>query len=171
MNVELCTSTNVIKYLFDYIFKGVDKISTTLVDKNGNVAHDEIQEYVDNYYICAYESVWNLLKYPQHERYPAVERLPVHDLGEHWVSYSREDSDNEFLGKLKKAQTHDPLQGYFDTNALEYEYRNKIQELYPKRGYLYKKDGSKKPLAKGIIYLHTTYLFLPVFIIHFHAYL
>lgn len=154
LNVEICTTDSVIKYLFDYLFKGVDKIATKVIDNNGEEFVDEIKDFVDNYYFCAYESAWNLLEFPRDGRFPGVERLPVHDDGERFVSYSRKDSDQTFIERLKENKQKDPLQSYFDTNKLEYEYRDKIEELYDKKKYLYKKDGTRKPLAKGTLCLY-----------------
>jgi hypothetical protein len=104
INVEWCNKTNLIKYLFKYITKGLDRaravIETCVSDVTGaNLqfevgssslgaqpldSHrqpedvDEVREYIDCCYLSSHEATWRLFEFDIHYRTPAVERLAVH---------------------------------------------------------------------------------------------
>lgn len=63
MNLDWCNQVGSIKYLFKYINKGPDRITTSIVhptqkkkQRIQNNDHDEIGEYYNCRYICACES-------------------------------------------------------------------------------------------------------------------
>ncbi|XP_020102630.1 uncharacterized protein LOC109720149 [Ananas comosus] len=87
INIEWCSKTRLIKYLFKYINKGPDRTraviednyspgGTDSVDQYKQV--DEIKQYLDCRYLSTYESVWRLFQFDIHSREPTVERLTVH---------------------------------------------------------------------------------------------
>ena len=63
-----------IKYLFKYVSKGLDKCRALLQ----NDTDDEIQAYLNCGFICPYEAIWRIFQFPIHSRYPLVERLKIH---------------------------------------------------------------------------------------------
>ena len=76
-----------IKYLFKYISKGVDRVRFTLqrseIDcatssSTTSNAVNEIKEFLDGRYICPHEASWRILNFPIHERHPTVQVLAVH---------------------------------------------------------------------------------------------
>lgn len=87
INVEWCNKSRLIKYLFKYINKGLDR-SSFITENNINHASssseqrykqvDEIKQYLDCRYLSAYEAVWRLFDFDIHFRQPSVERLTVH---------------------------------------------------------------------------------------------
>ncbi|XP_061993578.1 uncharacterized protein LOC133711477 [Rosa rugosa] len=74
INVESCSHSMLIKYLFKYINKGPDRARVVLQDN----MNDEIKTYLNCRYLSPPEAVWRLFEYPIHSRHPAVQRLPVH---------------------------------------------------------------------------------------------
>ena len=92
LNVEWCNKTHVIKYLFKYVTKGPDFSKTLFerIQKGGDANDegvDEIQEYRECRFICAYDSFWRSYGYELHSKMPSVERLTVHLLNEHIVRF------------------------------------------------------------------------------------
>nr|KAJ0207329.1 hypothetical protein LSAT_V11C500281760 [Lactuca sativa] len=80
MNLEWCNQLGSIKYLFKYINKGPDRITTSFYDaKNNKKQHkenndrDEIVEYYNCRYISACEACPRLFRYDIHYRTPPVE--------------------------------------------------------------------------------------------------
>ena len=87
INVEWCNKSKMIKYLFKYINKGVDRTRAIIADnvvldgQTGETRHkqvDEIKMYLDCRYLSAYEAVWRIFQFDIHFREPTVERLVVH---------------------------------------------------------------------------------------------
>lgn len=75
INVEYCNSVKSIKYICKYVNKGSD---TAMFRFAGNETYDEIEQYQLGRYICSNESVWRILGFPIHERFPSVMHLSVH---------------------------------------------------------------------------------------------
>ncbi|KAH1099393.1 hypothetical protein GYH30_034850 [Glycine max] len=83
LNVEWWNQSTSIKYLFKYINKGSNRITTAIVndqnqDGTHNQVHDEIKHYLDCRYVSAPEACWKIFAFPMHWRAPAVERLYFH---------------------------------------------------------------------------------------------
>ena len=74
INVEICSTSMAVKYLYKYMNKGSDRISTTF---EGAVV-DEIQNHLDSRYITPPEACWRIFGFGLHENSHAVERLPIH---------------------------------------------------------------------------------------------
>ncbi|XP_016178806.1 uncharacterized protein LOC107621286 [Arachis ipaensis] len=82
INLEFCNKSNVIKYLFKYINKGPDRVIATVgethyVGESSQVV-DEIKQYYDCRYLSPSESMWRILAYDIHHRWPSVQRLTFH---------------------------------------------------------------------------------------------
>ena len=100
INVEACNQSYLIKYLFKYCHKGADAArlsvaphSSGTIDTGAESSSgvDEIAEYIKSRYLSWCESVWRLLGFEIHEKFPAVERLQVHLPGMNIVAVSEED--------------------------------------------------------------------------------
>ncbi|XP_022019662.1 uncharacterized protein LOC110919709 [Helianthus annuus] len=86
INVEWCNQSGSIKYLFKYINKGPDRVTTSVFqssstnnDTQQNVAVDEIKAYLDCRYISACEAAWRIFMYNIHYRYLVVESIVYND--------------------------------------------------------------------------------------------
>jgi hypothetical protein len=99
INIEWCNKSIFIKYLFKYVTKGPDcskaylkKITNgedTPLDEETNTKN-EVKEYLDARYICAFDSCWRVFGFEIHLHYPSVERMPIHLPNENYITYSAE---------------------------------------------------------------------------------
>ncbi|KAI3783003.1 hypothetical protein L2E82_13065 [Cichorium intybus] len=87
INVEYCGWNMLIKYLFKYISKGVERVSfgihnsqsdSAASSTGNNIPIDEIKNFVDGRFICPHESAWRLFNFNIHVRFPPVQVLAVH---------------------------------------------------------------------------------------------
>lgn len=78
INVEYCNSVKSIKYILKYVNKATDgdKGAFNLQSNERNI--DEINDFQCGRYISTNEAVCRILRFPIHERYPAVMHLHVH---------------------------------------------------------------------------------------------
>ena len=58
INIEVCASVSTIKYIYKYIYKGVDYMTLKLTNK-----YNKIIQYLNSYYISLYQIIWNLFKF------------------------------------------------------------------------------------------------------------
>ncbi|XP_072065070.1 uncharacterized protein [Arachis hypogaea] len=96
INVEHMCQTSVIKYLFKYVYKGNDRVTTSFYQSaedsmSGRVV-DEIKNYYDCRYISSYEAALRLFGYDIQIKDPTVIRLPFHLPEDHPVIFR--DHDN-----------------------------------------------------------------------------
>ncbi|XP_022003860.1 uncharacterized protein LOC110901335 [Helianthus annuus] len=86
-NVEYCGWSMLIKYLFKYISKGVDRIRFTITkapssssetERPSSSSIDEVKNFVDGRFVCPHEAVWRIFEFPIHSRNPSVLVLVVH---------------------------------------------------------------------------------------------
>lgn len=82
INVEWCNKHKSIKYLFKYINKGPDKITTTIGEERGrennDKSKDEIYKFITYRYISPCEAVWRTMSFDIHYRFLTVQRLNFH---------------------------------------------------------------------------------------------
>ncbi|XP_071693584.1 uncharacterized protein [Rutidosis leptorrhynchoides] len=87
INVEFWGWTMLIKYLFNYISKGTDRVVAQIGKDCANspspstsstLVVDEIKNFIDARFICPFEACWRIFNYPIHNREPAVLTLAVH---------------------------------------------------------------------------------------------
>ncbi|PRQ28775.1 putative DNA helicase Pif1, helitron helicase-like domain-containing protein [Rosa chinensis] len=112
INVESCSQSMLIKYLFKYINKGPDRARLLLHDD----LNDEITSYLNCRYLTPHESVWRLFEYSIHSRHPAVQHLHIHMPLEQNIVF------NEFQyvqSIIKEKSTEDTtLTGWFKANSI-----------------------------------------------------
>ncbi|XP_071699577.1 uncharacterized protein [Rutidosis leptorrhynchoides] len=95
LNVEWCNKVASISYLFKYINKGNDRITTQLYDQET----DEIKEYYDCRYVSSCEAIWRILKFDIHHHCPTVIRLPFHLDGQHQIIFDEDEVIEDVLEK------------------------------------------------------------------------
>nr|KAJ0190905.1 hypothetical protein LSAT_V11C800428220 [Lactuca sativa] len=84
INFEYCGWNMLIKYLFRYIPKGVDRVHYTITisypttDKNNHRHLNEIQNFLDGRFIWSHEAAWIIFDFVIHDRNPVVQVLTVH---------------------------------------------------------------------------------------------
>nr|XP_043619865.1 uncharacterized protein LOC122591678 [Erigeron canadensis] len=94
MNVEWCNQSGSIKYLFKYINKGPDRVTTAIYETSQQKDKDctekivdEVKNYLDCRYVSACEAAWRIHGYDIHYRWPPVEILPFHDKDKQTIVY------------------------------------------------------------------------------------
>ena len=73
INVEVCSSLKVIKYLLWYPFKGDTRVIGSV-----RTVEDEIRQYEDMRTVGATEAFWRMYNFDPHTRFPSVMSLDIH---------------------------------------------------------------------------------------------
>ena len=105
INMEWCNQSTPIKYLFKYIHKGYDRITTRIVPSNQQTTIakqplDEIKQYLDCRYISPSEACWRIFSFSIHGQKPAVERMFFHMVGDEAIFFT---DHSRMENVLKKA--------------------------------------------------------------------
>ncbi|KAK9075082.1 hypothetical protein SSX86_003401 [Deinandra increscens subsp. villosa] len=170
INVEYCGWSMLIKYLFKYISKGADRIRFTITrnppQHNNNQpsqsnAIDEIKNFQDGRFICAYEASWRILNFPIHERNPAVQVLAVHL--ENLQSLTFKDSDRlEYVANnpfIRKTTLTEWLQkNRYDPSGRHLRYVDYLKEFRwdaSARAWI-RRAYHKTPTIGRLTYVHPT---------------
>ena len=125
LNVEVVTSVQCVKYLYKYITKGSDRVIIQLANgEKKDISNDEVERFVNARYISASQAYWRLYEFRISERYPPVEKLPLHLENEQTVYFQPEQA-SEIASKPPPITK---LTAYFDLNKESSEARN---ILYP----------------------------------------
>ncbi|XP_076882159.1 uncharacterized protein LOC143530529 [Bidens hawaiensis] len=112
INVEYCGWSMLIKYLFKYISKGVDRVRYTITSTQRPTDNsqqqlsrlNEIQNFLDGRFICPHEASWRIFNFRIQEINPAVQSLAVHLENMQNVTFRDNDllhnvSSNTFNGR------------------------------------------------------------------------
>jgi hypothetical protein len=91
INLEVVCSVRSVKYLYKYLTKGNDRVMVTL--PNGEEAFDEIETFANARYVSASEAVWRLLEFPILNKYPAVDKLPLHLQDEQEILFDPQNAE------------------------------------------------------------------------------
>ncbi|XP_072073799.1 uncharacterized protein [Arachis hypogaea] len=101
INMEYTCQISSIKYLFKYVHKGNDRVTTTLYNagdpSEATQVVDEIMNYYDYRYISVCEAVWRLFGYEIQEKEPFVIRLPFYLEDEQPVVYGETSNVNDIV--------------------------------------------------------------------------
>ena len=73
INVESVFSLKSIKYIYKYVYKGLDRATLEITTE-----HNEVSLYLDARFITASEGCWRLFEFSMHKQKPAVEQLQIH---------------------------------------------------------------------------------------------
>ncbi|TKR61952.1 hypothetical protein L596_025979 [Steinernema carpocapsae] len=156
VNVEVCTGIKCVKYLFKYVYKGMDKASLFICEtgaveneqQNPDVLnHDEVQNYADARYVGPAEACWRLLGYPMQETSHNVERLAIHLEGEQNIMFDEEEDPQVTLDRARLARS--TLTAWFELNQNDPSARGYLYKDIPKHFVWIKKDKKWSPRQKG----------------------
>ncbi|XP_058751125.1 uncharacterized protein LOC131624171 [Vicia villosa] len=150
INMEWCNQSTSVKYLFKYINKGYDRITTAIVmNEDGYVAQhdvvDEIKQYIDCRYVSPSEAAWRIYAFPIHGRKPAVERLHFHAEGQNSVFYTDVSPITTVLDK--PSVTESMYTSWFEANKKYDEARQLTYNNFVSKFVYVKKEW--KPRLKG----------------------
>ena len=144
INVECCASIKSVKYIHKYIYKGHDCAIMLFSDIH---VTDEVKIHLDFRYISAPEGVWRLLAFKMHAEVPNVYRLQLHLEGEHSVTFSEENTEEEMQLRVENASS--TLIAYFNECAQNENARQYLYQEFPQYFVWDKKQKSWKPRQKG----------------------
>ncbi|KAM0010388.1 putative DNA helicase [Helianthus debilis subsp. tardiflorus] len=168
INVEYCGWSMLIKYLFKYISKGVDRIhykiksspaGTEVVQNTEYSRLDEIQNFLDGRFICPHEASWRIFNFDIHDRNPAVQVLAVHLENMQNVSFRDKDvldniANNEFIKRT--TLTEWLSNNVWDVSGRHLRYFDYLNEyrwdLASKRWI--RRTTTKVPSIGRLIYIH-----------------
>ena len=115
INVEKIADIRAVKYIYKYIYKGLDKSSVRcVVTENGQekeLIYDEAGNYLDARYLSSVEACWRIFKFPLQGKSHSVVRLPVH-LEDEQMIYFNEDDEEEAI--IEKRDKKSKLLAYFE---------------------------------------------------------
>lgn len=147
INVEYCGWNMMIKYLFKYVSKGMERVRF-VVQKNVSVGQcttssqhivvDEIRNFVDGRYLCPHEAAWRIFDFLIHEREPSVTILPVH-LPDKQTVYFKENTRIHDVVQ-HPAFGYSLLLGWFENNKWESLGTNLTYIAFPTK-YWWDKDA------------------------------
>ncbi|GBM33027.1 hypothetical protein AVEN_263514-1 [Araneus ventricosus] len=60
INVEVCASEKIVKYLYKYVYEGHDEASVGFQTNDGLINNDEFLTFLDGRYVSAPEEMWRL---------------------------------------------------------------------------------------------------------------
>ncbi|PNY08839.1 ATP-dependent DNA helicase PIF1 [Trifolium pratense] len=104
VNIEFCNKSNCIKYLFKYITKGVDRVTTAL-EVDGEQIVDEIKQFYDCRYLSPSESIWRTFGFDIHCRWPGVTRCTFHLLNQQRITFNDNSNLASVLVRNKEKKT------------------------------------------------------------------
>ena len=91
-NVEICSSTTCIAYLYKYVFKGPPRTSVH-THQHGSLVDNEIDDFITGRYLSASEAHWHFCGYRMYSVYPTVKPVSTHMPGEETVIIDEETGD------------------------------------------------------------------------------
>ncbi|XP_042027246.1 uncharacterized protein LOC121774434 [Salvia splendens] len=102
VNVEWCNQSQSIKYLFKYINKGYDRVTTSFFQSGADGAErciDEVSLYYDCRYISSCEAAWRIFGFEIQYKDPPVERLSFHLPDQQHVIFDEADDLDTILNR------------------------------------------------------------------------
>lgn len=142
MNVEWCNQSRSIKYLFKYVNKGNDRVTTefykSTIKEDGTESVDEISMYYDCRYVSACEATWRLFGFDVQFRNPAVERLSFHLPDCQSIVFDDDDSVDSVLKRQTIGQSM--FTAWFDANKKYADARVLTYIEMPKK-FVWKKNS------------------------------
>ncbi|GBN05470.1 hypothetical protein AVEN_240461-1 [Araneus ventricosus] len=68
INVEVCASVKIVKYLYKYVYEGHDAASVGLQTNDGLLNNDGFLTFLDGRYVSAPEAMWRLNEFSLSEK-------------------------------------------------------------------------------------------------------
>ncbi|XP_026428485.1 uncharacterized protein LOC113324378 [Papaver somniferum] len=127
INVEICSSVDNVKYLYKYVYKGLDYVSFGVQPED----HDEITRYKNARWVCAQDAMRKIFSFPLYKVYPSVVRLQIHLPNQQSVRYYDYQMLDEILSDERNLRT--TLTEFFVTNACDPRAREFLYREFPER--------------------------------------
>ncbi|XP_026436770.1 uncharacterized protein LOC113334784 isoform X2 [Papaver somniferum] len=127
INVDICSSVKSVKYLYKYVWKGVDCVCMEVSSEKG--IEDEIKQYVDARWICPQEALWRIYKYQMNKICPPVVSLQIHLKDHQKILLPEGRTVRAVLQRERASRTK--LTEYFKKNAEDEFARTLLYKEFP----------------------------------------
>ncbi|KAG7990160.1 hypothetical protein I3843_02G011400 [Carya illinoinensis] len=117
INVEICFTIKVVKYLYKYVYKGHDRVAFNLVSEQTNQQIDEIQQFQSVRWIASPEAMWRIYGFIVNEMYPSVYSLHLHLEDKHQVTFRANEDLINVLNSDRSAKSM--LTEFFALNQVD----------------------------------------------------
>ncbi|XP_071902766.1 uncharacterized protein [Coffea arabica] len=128
LNVEICSTIKLVKYLYKYVYKGHDHMSFYIHSENTFEDVDEILDFQSGRWVAAVEAFWWIFRFTLNEITPSVYALQVHLPGEQMVSFHRRTNLVDLVADVD----------FSKTMLTEFFYMNQTNKDAQKLNLLYK---------------------------------
>ncbi|KAK4404331.1 hypothetical protein Sango_0801700, partial [Sesamum angolense] len=137
INVEKCASPKLMKYMYKYMCKGIDRAIIVIennIESPQNNDHrykhvDEIKQYLDCCYVSTIESCWRIYEFELQKHSPAIERLQYYLPNQQFVVFREEDHLYNIVNRERIHNTM--LTKWFDANKKYMEARSLLYVEFP----------------------------------------
>ena len=137
INVESCASVKSVKYLFKYVYKGLN--CANVVIKENALDHDEIKTFMDSRYVSAPEAAWRLFGFNMLAQSHIIIRFLVHLPNEQNVYFN----EHNILQKMQEyAEKDTKLTAWFKRNQEDEKARTVLYSDFPKH-YVFEEKHRK----------------------------
>ncbi|KAH9618152.1 hypothetical protein KSS87_022808 [Heliosperma pusillum] len=115
LNVEICSTIKVVKYMYKYVYKGHDRVSFALTDSSSQSSFDEITAYQSARWISPPEAAWRIYGFHLNEIHPNVVPLQLHLPNMQTVSFRPWENLGSVLDDDARKRTM--LTAFFEQNV------------------------------------------------------
>ncbi|XP_027171825.1 uncharacterized protein LOC113771446 [Coffea eugenioides] len=105
INVEICSTLKLVKYLYKYVFKGHDQVSFKIISCGSADDIDEIKDFQKGRWVSPPEAFWRIYEFRLNEMNPAIYTLQVHLPDQQFVSFDKGSDLLQLLGKIDFSKT------------------------------------------------------------------
>ncbi|XP_027181704.1 uncharacterized protein LOC113780084 [Coffea eugenioides] len=102
LNVEICSTVNLVKYLYKYVYKGHNRVSFYIHSDATFEDVDEILDFQSGRWVAAIETFWRIFRFTLNEMTPSVYALQAHLPGEQMVSFHRKTNLADLVADAAK---------------------------------------------------------------------
>ncbi|XP_027152040.1 uncharacterized protein LOC113752100 [Coffea eugenioides] len=100
INVEICSTLKLVKYLYKYVFKGHDQLSFRIISGEPTDDIDEIKDFQKGRWVSPPEAFWRIYEFRLNEMTPAVYTLQVHLPDQQFISFDKSSDLVQLLSKI-----------------------------------------------------------------------
>ena len=105
MNVEICSTVKLVKYLYKYVYKGHDHVSFHIYSEDNTDDIDEIKNFQVGRWVVAAEALWCIYRFNINEMTPAVYTLQLHLPGQQMISFHKNTNLVDLLNRADFFET------------------------------------------------------------------
>lgn len=141
INVEICSKVEAVKYLFKYVYKGLDRASVRLSGSDDQATAqnlDEISQWQNTRYVSTTEAIWRLYGYRIQQQSPSITRMDVHLPDQQRVTFA-DDAD---MARVVAQRRETRLTAWFILNREDSEART-IAYIDIPRSYRFNKETQR----------------------------